>query len=335
MRTTLIALLLSLGAPAADFSGNWASAPMYLILKQDGNKLSGSGGPTAKDQQLSFDNGTIDGNRASFKIGMFQVSVTINGDELRGELNTGSGTQPIYLKRVIAGAPAGPTHFDVASVKRATPPPAERGNSSMQLAPGRVTMTNVSLKKLLYEAYQVKDYQISGPDWLGSEIYDITATIPNGATRDDVLVMTQNLIAERFKVTLHREPKEMAVYALVVDKGGHKMKQVEFGRSSTSTSKGSIEGVAVPMRNVAEALSRQMSRPVLDMTGLKGFYSFTMTFAPDEAPAVPADGVVPESAVGPSIAKALQDQLGLRMEARRAPVDMLIVDHAEKVPVEN
>ena len=130
----------------------------------------------------------------------------------------------------------------------------------MQLAPGRVTMTNVSLKKLLYEAYQVKDYQISGPDWLGSEIYDITATIPNGATRDDVLVMTQNLIAERFKVTLHREPKEMAVYALVIDKGGHKMKEVEFGRSSTSLSKGSLEGVAIPMRNLAEVLSRQVSR---------------------------------------------------------------------------
>ena len=136
-------------------------------------------------------------------------------------------------------------------------------------------------------------------------------------------------------MTLHREPKEMAVYALVVDKGGHKMKEVEFGRSSTSTSKGSIEGVAVPMRNVAEALSRQMSRPVLDMTGLKGFYSFTVTFAPDEAPAAPGEGIIPESSIGPSLARALQDQLGLRLEARRAPVDMLIVDHAEKVPVEN
>jgi uncharacterized protein (TIGR03435 family) len=259
----------------------------------------------------------------------------MNGDELRGELNTGSGTQPIYLKRVIPGAAAGPTHFDVASVKRATPPPAERGNSSMQLAPGRVTMTNVSLKKLLYEAYQVKDYQISGPDWIGTEIYDITATIPNGATRDDVLVMVQNLLAERFKVTLHREPKEMPVYALLIDKAGSRMKEVEFGRGSTSLSNGKLEGVAIPMRNLAEALSRQMSRPVLDMTGLKGFYTFTLTFAPEEAPAAPVAGEVPESTVGPSLARALQDQLGLRLEARRAPVDMLIVDHAERVPVEN
>jgi uncharacterized protein (TIGR03435 family) len=121
----------------------------------------------------------------------------------------------------------------------------------------------------------------------------------------------------------------------VVDKGGHKMKEVEFGRSSTSMSKGSMEGVAIPMRNVAEALSRQMSRPVLDMTGLKGFYSFTMTFAPEEAPAAPVDGVIPESSVGPSLARALQDQLGLKLEPRRAPVDMLVVDHAERVPVEN
>jgi len=335
MRLTLIALLLSLGAQAADFTGNWASAPMYLVLKQEGNKLSGTGGPTAKDQQLSFENGTVDANRASFKIGSFQVTVTMNGDELRGELNTGSGNQPIYLKRVIPGAKSALTHFDVASVKRATPPPGEAGNSSMQLAPGRVNMTNVRLKKLIYEAYQVKDYQISGPDWLGSEIYNITATIPNGATRDDMLVMLQNLLAERFKVALHREPKEMPVYALLVDKAGHKLKEVEFGRSSTSLSKGSMEAVAIPMRNLAEALSRQMARPVLDMTGLKGFYSFTMTFAPDEAPAAPGAEAISESAVGPSIARALQDQLGLRLDARRAPVDMLIVDHAEKVPVEN
>ncbi|MEO8372826.1 MAG: TIGR03435 family protein [Candidatus Solibacter sp.] len=335
MRLILLAMLLSLSAQAADFTGNWASAPMYLILTQDGAKLSGTGGPTAKDQQLSFNNGTVDGNRASFKIGSFQITLTLNSDELRGELNTGSGTQPIYLKRVVAGASPGPTHFDVASVKRATPPPGQSGNSSMQLAAGRVTMTNVSLKKLLYEAYQVKDYQISGPDWLASEIFDITATIPNGATRDGVLVMIQNLLAERFKVTLHREPKEMPVYALLVDKANSKLKEVEFGRSSTSLSKGALEGVAVPMRNLVEVLSRQMSRPVLDMTGLKGFYTFTMTYALDEAPAAPVDGVIPESSVGPSLARALQDQLGLRLEARRAPVDMLIVDHAEKVPVEN
>jgi len=307
---------------------------MYLILKQEGNKLSGSGGPTAKDQQLSFDNGTVDGNRATFKIGSFQVSVQLSGDELRGEINNGSGVNPIYLKRVTAGAIAGPTHFDVASVKRATPPPGN-SSSSMQLSPGRVTMTNVSLKKLLYEAYQVKDYQISGPDWISSETYDITASIPGGASRDDVLVMMQNLMAERFKLAFHREPKDMAVYGLAVDKGGPKLKEVEFGRSSTSTSGGKLEAVAVPMRNLVEALSRLMARPVLDMTGLKGFYSFTLTFAPEEAPSAPAAGVIPESAVGPSLARALQDQLGLKLEARHAPVDMLIVDRAEKAPVEN
>jgi uncharacterized protein (TIGR03435 family) len=335
MRLTLIAILLAAGMQAADFTGNWASAPMYIVLKQDGNKLSGTGGPTARDQQLSFDNGTVDGNRASFKIGSFQVNVTMNGDELRGELNNGAGTNPIYLKRVIPGAAAGPTHFDVASVKRAPPPKGDGINSSMQLAPGRVVMNNVSLKKLLYEAYQVKDYQITGPDWIGTEIYDITATIPNGATRDDVLVMMQNLIAERFKVTLHRGPKEMAVYALVVDKTGSKMTEVEFGRGSTSLSNGKLEGVAIPIRNLVEVLSRQMSRPVLDMTGLKGFYSFTLTYSPDEAPAAPTADAVPESSVGPSLMRALQDQLGLRLEARRSPVDMLIVDHAERVPVEN
>jgi uncharacterized protein (TIGR03435 family) len=127
----------------------------------------------------------------------------------------------------------------------------------------------------------------------------------------------------------------MPVYALSIDKGGMKMTEVAFGRSSTSMSKGKLQAVAVPVRNLAEVLSRQMARPVLDMTGLKGFYSFTLNFEPEEAPAPPTGGVIPESPVGPSLARAVQDQLGLKLEARRAPVDMLIVDHAEKVPVEN
>src|SRR4051794_24446521 len=101
MTKTLFAVcLLPFTLAAADFTGNWASAPMYLVLKQDGNKLSGTGGPSAKNQQLSFDNGTVDGDRASFKIGSYQVSVQLQGDEMRGEVNMGNGTQPIFLKRV-------------------------------------------------------------------------------------------------------------------------------------------------------------------------------------------------------------------------------------------
>ncbi|MEO8597067.1 MAG: TIGR03435 family protein [Candidatus Solibacter sp.] len=328
------AFLLPLTLCAADFTGSWASAPIYLILKQDGTKLSGSGGPTAKDQQLFFENGTVDGDRASFTIGSFQVAVQLKDDELRGELNMGNGTQAIFLKRVTANATPGPRTFEVASVKHAETQ-GQSYSSSMKLDPGRVTMTNVSLTKMLIEAYQVKAYQISGPDWLASELYNVTASMAAGATRDEVLIMMQNLLADRFKVTLHREMKEMTVYALVLDKGGHKMKESQFGKSSTSLSNGTLGADAVPMRNVAVVLSRLMDRPVLDMTDLKGFYSFNLTFTPDEAPAAPGTGVVAESPVGPSLERAVREQLGLRLEGRRAPVEMLVIDRAEKMPTEN
>jgi uncharacterized protein (TIGR03435 family) len=190
---------------------------------------------------------------------------------------------------------------------------------------------------LIYESYGVKDYQVSGPDWLGTEIYDITATLPPGVTRDDVQLMIQNLLAERFKLTLHRDTREMPVYALVAGKGGSKLQEVEFARGSTSASHGKLVATTIPIRNLTEFLSRQTGRPVLDMTGLKGFYSFTLTYTPEDTPAAPGpdSGPVAESAVGPSLLNALQEQLGLKLEARKAPVEILLVDHAEKVPTEN
>src|SRR5580765_8306038 len=206
MKTFLLGPLVTLLAFAGtDVSGRWASAPIYLILKQEGNKLSGSAGPTAKEQILTFDNGAVEGDRVTFKAGSFQFSLKLNGDELQGEMRNGRDPSPVFLKRVTDQSNAGPRSFEVASVKR-SPPPAGNGiNSSMRLDPGRLTCSNVSLKKLIYESYGVKDYQVSGPDWLGTEIYDITATLPAGVTRDDVQVMIQNLLAERFKLTLHRD----------------------------------------------------------------------------------------------------------------------------------
>ena len=252
-------------------------------------------------------------------------------------MKNGPDTTPVFLKRVSERPNAGPRSFDVASVKRSPPPTGTGINSSMKLDPGRLTCTNVSLKKLIYESYGVKDYQISGPDWLGTEIYDIAATLPPGTTGDDVMLMIQNLLAERFKVTLHRDTKEFPVYALVVGKNGSKLQEVEFGRGSTSGMPGKLTATRIAMRNLTEFLSRQTGRPVLDMTGLKGFYSFTLNYAPDEAPSAPIPGAppLPESTVGASLFTAIQEQLGLKLEARKAPIEILVIDHAEKIPTEN
>jgi uncharacterized protein (TIGR03435 family) len=341
MKTLLSALasllICSAAFAQADVSGKWASAPIYLILKQEGSKLSGSAGPTEKEQILTFDNGTVERDRITFKVGSFQFSLNLVGDEMKGEMTNGTGPSPVFLKRVTDRSNAGPRSFEVASVKRSPPPTGNGIGSTMRLDPGRLTCSNVSLKKLIYESYGVKDYQVSGPDWLGTEIYDITATLPPGVTRDDVQLMIQNLLAERFKLTLHRDTREMPVYALVAGKGGSKLQEVEFARGSTSASHGKLVATTIPIRNLTEFLSRQTGRPVLDMTGLKGFYSFTLTYTPEDAPAAPGpdSGPVAESAVGPSLLNALQEQLGLKLEARKAPVEILLVDHAEKVPTEN
>ena len=186
LRVSLASLLACVTALAAtDVSGRWASAPVYLILKQEGNKLSGTGGPTEKEQMVTFDDGTVEGDRVTFHVGTFQFNLQLNGDEMRGEMKNGADSNPVFLKRV-TDRPSGPRTFEVASVKRSSPPPGNGINSSMRLDPGRLTCTNVSLKKLIFESYGVKDYQVSGPDWLGTEIYDITATVPPGTTRDDV-----------------------------------------------------------------------------------------------------------------------------------------------------
>ena len=131
--------------------------------------------------------------------------------------------------------------------------------------------------------------------------------------------------------------RDLPVYALVVGKDGSKLQEVEFGRGSTSASPGKLTATSIAIRNLTEFLSRQTSRPVLDMTGLKGFYSFTLNYTPDEAPSSPRPdtGPLAESAVGASLFTAVQEQLGLKFEARKAPVEILVIDHAEKIPTEN
>jgi len=238
------------------------------------------------------------------------------------------------MKRVDPNAKPAAQTFEVASVKRVSG--QLNNNSSMRMDPGRLTITNAGLKSLLRRAYDVLPYQITGPDWLDTETYDITATLPASATSDEFMAMMQNLLAERFKVKVHRESREMAVYAMVQEKGGHKMRIAQFGQSRLSMQNDKFEAMAIPMRNLANFLTQQMGRPVLDMTGLKGYFSFTMTYARDEAPAAPGtDGTPTAAPVGPSLERALREQVGLRLEARRAPVEFLVVDSAEKVPTEN
>jgi uncharacterized protein (TIGR03435 family) len=281
-------------------------------------------------------------------------------------------------------APALPS-FEVASIKPAAPMSEGRFIVGIRGGPGtpdpvQVTCTNVSLKDLIQTAWDVKGYQVTGPAWLESVRFDIAAKLAAGTTKEQYRLMWQNLLAERFKLVLHHSTKESSIYALVVAKGGPKLKEsaavdpnapATDGPPSPNRETIGKDGMPVPnvrrggtammmapggrLRMVAngvtipkfiDSLAGQLDRPVVDMTSLTGTYDITLEFAQDPAimqSRMAAMGVAPPPGPPPStdadpaatIYSALTEQLGLRLEARKGPVDLVIVDSVEKTPTEN
>jgi uncharacterized protein (TIGR03435 family) len=225
----------------------------------------------------------------------------------------------------------------VASVK---PNKSGSGSSSENERNGRLTATNISLKDCLRFAYGLKDYQIIGPDWINSEKYDIAAKAESSVTGEQLKAMFQALLADRFKLTVHRETKELPIYALFVGRNGPKLVGVEAGGSQTRSERGRLAARKISMPRLAEDLGRHLDRPVVDMTGLKGVFDLTLEWAPDESQTMPNRGggegqVIADSTAGLSIFTAVQQQLGLKLEARKGSAEILVIDHAEKIPTEN
>lgn len=310
---------LAVSALATDVSGPWVGGPFYFNLKEIGGKVSGTGGPSAEEQYIKIGGGTEAEGKVVFDVGKFHFELQVAGDSLTGEMTNGDRRMPVLLKRPGAEK-KGPMAFEVASVKRAAPAPG--ASSSMNTQAGRLTCTNCSLKKLILAAYGVHDFQVSAPDWINTETYEIAATMSLGASGDDVQMMMQALLAERFKLAVHRESKELPMFALVQAKGGAKLQEVEFAGGSTSSGRGSLKATSIPMSKLADWLSGQVGRPVRDFTGLSGVYDLAMQWTA-------------ETENGPDLFTAMTQQLGLRLEARKGPVQMIVVDHVEKVPVEN
>lgn len=248
----------------------------------------------------------------------------------------------------LAFAADAPLAFEVASVKAAPPPTGPGLRIGMTQDAGRVTLSNVTLINLLTRAYKLKDGQISGPDWLRSERYDVVAKLPAGANKDQIPEMLQTLLKERFQLKVHTETKVMPVYALVAAKSGAKLheSQSEAGLRMSMSPKGrTMTGTATTSR-LADVLSGSLDRPVIDLTGITTNFDIDLSWTPDENerggmimgnhPPPPPDGKAPDQAAdGTTIFDALQEKLGLRLDARKSPVELLIVDHAEKVPSEN
>jgi len=218
--------------------------------------------------------------------------------------------------------------FEVASIKPHPEPINFSADPSIHGS--MVTGTAITLIDLIEDAYAVRRDQIAGASgWIESSHWDIAAKGPGDSpiTREQLRQMLQSLLADRFQLKIHRETKEMPVFALVVGKNGPRFKpNVEDAKPGYSV-RGSAKGMHLEaskgtMDRLAWQLSTQAGRPVLDQTGLTGQYTFTLDWTQNTTAA-------PESDV-PSIFTAVQEQIGLKLESTRGPIEMLIIDHAEK-----
>ena len=220
--------------------------------------------------------------------------------------------------------------FEVASIKPADP---KANGSSTNFRGTQMVMENLSLKDFIERAFFLKDYSLSGPPWLDSARFDIVAKFPIGAPRDQSELMLQTLLAERFKLEYHRESKVLQAFALVVDRKGLKVAPAQDGKpgGGWSMGRGQIAANHLTMSGVADLLARHLNVPVEDRTGVAGMFDFKLRFVPDDAP---ADAPVDKLAAS-SIFAALQEQAGLKLESRKLPVQILVVDHIERQPVGN
>ena len=221
--------------------------------------------------------------------------------------------------------------FEVASVKKGEGggPPGDIPRNT-DASPGHFAMRNVPLRMLIEWAFDLKDYQITGPEWIKvDERYDVVAKAAGPATEDQMKPMLQALLVERFQMKIHKETKPMDVYALVPGKGAPKVKPASTdGQPGIQSGSDGVTFHQFPLSRLTFLLTRRMDRPVLDLTGLKGVYDYTLDLS---GLGRPGD----ENPPGPSIFSAIQHDLGFKLEARKEPVQILIIDHVEKVPTAN
>jgi len=258
--------------------------------------------------------------------------------------------------------------YEVASIK-----PNKSGSdyNSLRGSPDGFTATNITLRTLIREAYAVEDHQITQtPSWLNSERYDIQAKADKSTIEElqklgpderklERQRMLQALLADRFKLSVHFETKQGPAYALVIAKNGPKLHEAKPGESyadgikgfdglpigphRTRMASGELTVQALPMATVAQLLSMHLGRTVLDETRLMGNYDFTLRWTPEQGETAVFNGPegsqlradsIPAEFSGPSIFAALQEQLGLKLESQKGPVEILVIDHIEK-PSEN
>jgi uncharacterized protein (TIGR03435 family) len=234
----------------------------------------------------------------------------------------------LFFAASVAAQDARPA-YEAASIKLNNSADGHTGTDGYQ---GRIMFENMPLQRLVAQAYQVSPFQVSGPAWLQSEHFDIVATYPPDAPGAARQRMLRTLLEDRFKLAVHKDSKEMPGYALVAAKNGFKLKPSEGGENDTRHTGGRIESLDAKnttMATLAQLLARYTGQPVVDETAIAGTYNFQLRWSRDE------QNAEPNPDAPPSIFTALQESLGLRLQAQKVPVEIVVVDRVERTPTEN
>jgi uncharacterized protein (TIGR03435 family) len=260
-----------------------------------------------------------------------------------------------WISLLLAAFCAYGQHFDAASVKLCDPMLDPHAIPRSVSDPGHFERSNTPLAVLIVTAYRIKGYQLVCPSWMKATRYDVIATIPGGATPEEQAVMLQNLLTERLALQVHRETKEMTVYSLEIAKGGPKFQEYKEGDPlppapanfevypslppeggiSCLGGMGCVVRAHITMEALAKRLENLVGRPVHDETGLKGTYSLSSHWGQNGGADPSGDGAPDLPSFAAGLFTALQSQLGLKLESKKGAVEMLVVDHAERVPTEN
>ncbi len=245
--------------------------------------------------------------------------------------------------------------FDVASIKQSISSPTLM---RLQIQPGgRLAITNAPVRAMIRNAYRLQDSQIvDGPEWLSSTRFDIVAKAEGNPTAEQMVVMLQTLLAERFRLVVHRETRQLPIYALVMARSDGRLgSDIRRGAYNCAAERsgpppanptapdgsfncgfrvapGKMSGRGASMSALAASLSNWVGRIVIDRTGLSGDFDLDMTWTPDQMPQGIPPGAGPFPPIdpnGPAIFTAIQEQLGLKLESTRGPVDVLVIDHVE------
>lgn len=236
--------------------------------------------------------------------------------------------------------------FEVAAFKHSAPDDTRPGLIKRLPGDRGYSGVNMPLEAYIRVAYQLRTSQISGPDWLTSENYDMEAKAERPSTPDELHAMLQHLLEERLHIRLHRETREQSGYALMVDKGGHKLTDHDVEDKillpiRQGPGMHDCKNVTIPY--FVFYLSAELDHTVIDKTGLDGHYDFKVQWGFDDAgmarlmpPGPPGAAgdmnmVAAQLPSGPTIFEALRQQLGLRLEPAKVPVEHLVIDHIEKL----